>query len=148
MSKARKQGDKASWNGSECILWPELGMARKDSVVQSFILDRVARFTVTQRKWLVHWLRTTATTAKNVDSTVESLVAVAECIERSPVKGKPFRPFIRMKSKYRGKCTVCSKPHGKGDEIVWRAGNGSFCQDCAKKVAPLIMDETKMRGGR
>lgn len=134
MSKERKQGGKASWNGSECVLWPVLGMSRKDSVVQSFILDRVARFTVTQHKWLVHWLRTTATTAKDVKATVESLVAIAECIERSPVKGKPFRPFIRMKSKYRGKCTVCSKPHDKGDEIVWRVGTGSFCLDCAEKV--------------
>jgi len=134
MSKERKPGDKAEWNGSKCTLWPELGMTRKDSVVQSFILDRVARFTVTQRKWLVHWLRTTATTAKDVESTVESLVAVAQCIERSPVKGKPFRPFIRMKSKYPGKCVLCKKPHSKRDEIVWREGNGSFCLDCAEKV--------------
>lgn len=85
----RKQGDKAAWNGSECILWPIEGMTRKQAITQSFILDRVARFTRTQRAWLIHWLRNVATSARNIEVTAKSLVAMAECIERCPFKSGP-----------------------------------------------------------
>ena len=142
---SRKPGDKAAWNGSECILWPILEMTREQNIIQDFILRRVARFTKNQRGWIIHWLRSIATPCKD-KAVVESLVTMANCIERSPVKGHPpMVPYILMKARYPGKCRCCEKPHAKGDRIFWRPWHGALCERCGAKIAAACPHGVKMK---
>jgi hypothetical protein len=129
------KGETREWNGQRVELKPILENSRPENIAQDFVINRVARFSPTQRAWLIHWLRTTATTAKNIKLTRDSLLAMVHCIEGAPRKGKPRKPpLLEIKSKWPGRCLLCEKRHAKGERIFWRAGEGAYCPECIEKL--------------
>ena len=51
--------------------------------------------------------------------------------ERPPPVGTSEKPdFIRMTSKYAGRCRTCREPYSVGDRIKWMAGKGAAHEAC------------------